>query len=198
MEPLAMLTTLREVLSVLRGAFDEWPAGRHILLSVCIIVPLIGSLVKMHPKIRRPPPTIVFIGLPVSGTLQDALRRGFVNCFASDAVHMRCRHHNLYIGSLGPYEAAIDLMGGNGEGGFDQLVIWHDRDNAAVFKIGNALLRAGWNRCYTSIGNWGDQAIYTRPGSPVRLSMDLSYWAKRRLRIIPTSSDQERDRRCIS
>jgi len=192
-----MLTVLREISSVLRGAFDEWPARRHILLSVCIIVPLIGLFVKMHPEVRPPPPTIAFMGLPVSGTLQDAMRRGFADCSATDAVHMRCRRHNLYIESLGPYEAAVDLVGSSGEGGFDQLIIWHVRDNAAVFKIGDALRRAGWNRCYTSIGNWGDQAIYTRPGSPVRLSMDLSYWANRRLRIIPASSNQERDRPCV-
>ncbi len=54
--------------------------------------------------------------------------------------------------------------------------------------------RHGWRVCFTGEGSRGDQAIYTRANAPVRISMDLSYWGKRRLRVIPEWNN--RDPRC--
>jgi hypothetical protein len=145
--------------------------------------------------VRPPPPSLFFGGLPVSGDLTDARRAGFNICFNLDAIHMRCRRNGVMLENQGPYEAAVDLEGGYGEGGFDQLTLWHDRDNHEVFKIADALMHRGWKRCYTGDDRWGDQAIYTREGSSVRVSMDLSFWGKRRIRIIPEWN--KRERRCI-
>jgi hypothetical protein len=99
----------------------------------------------------------------------------------------------MFLG-FGPFNAALDLNGSNGGGGFDQLTLWHDRDQNAAIPVGNALERQGWQVCFTGEGSRGDQAIYTRPNAPVRISMDLSYWGKRRLRVIPQWND--RDARC--
>lgn len=79
-------------------------------------------------------------------------------------------------------------------GGFDEVILWHDRDNYAVFDITEHLKRLGWKYCYTGMGRWGDQAIFTQEGAPVRISMDLTYYSKRRLRILPEWSN--RARRC--
>jgi hypothetical protein len=99
----------------------------------------------------------------------------------------------MFLG-FGPFNAALDLNGSNGGGGFDQLTLWHDRDQNAAVPVGNALERQGWQVCFTGEGSRGDQAIYTRPNAPVRISMDLSYWGKRRLRVIPEWNN--RDPRC--
>lgn len=138
--------------------------------------------------VRPPPPAVVWHGLPVSGTASDARQAGFADCVDLDATHIRCRRHGVMAENAGPYEAAVDLAGGNGEGGFDHVTLWHDRDNDAVFKIATALEHAGWSRCLTGDGRSGDQAIYTRAGSPVRLSMDISYWGKRRIRVFPVGT----------
>ncbi len=142
--------------------------------------------------VRSPPPTVFFAELPVSGSVADARRAGFVDCVDLDAVHIRCRRHGVSVEHSGPYEAAVDLAGSHGEGGFDQVTVWHDRDNDAVFRIATALERAGWVRCLTGDGRWGDQAVYTRAGSPVRASMDISYWARRRLRFMSAAHPPER------
>lgn len=91
------------------------------------------------------------------------------------------------LGGEGPYDAAVDLRGGDGRGGFDQLILWHDMDQHAVYEIGDMLERRGWRSCYTTVGRgaWGDQKVYTHPRALVTISMDLSYWTKRRLRVIP-------------
>lgn len=143
---------------------------------------------------RAPPPATFYHGLPVSGRLADARRAGFTDCFNLDAVHLRCRRHAMMLAGGGPYEAAVDLEGGYGEGGFDEVTLWHDRDNYAVYAIADAFERAGWKHCYTGDDHWGDQIIYVRPGAPVRVSMDVSYYAKRRLRFIPAWN--RRERRC--
>lgn len=135
--------------------------------------------------IRKPPPSVFFHGLPVSGRLADARRAGFTDCFNMDVVHLRCRRHAVFVSGSGPFEAAVDLEGGEGEGGFDQLVIWHSRDNYAVYAIADALEKAGWKSCSTSENDRGDQAIYRRQGSPVWASEDISYFAKRRIRLLP-------------
>jgi hypothetical protein len=137
-----------------------------------------------------PPPPSWFAGLPVSGSLADALSAGFNKCLV-DPTEMRCRRDGVMLLGHGPFNAALDLDGSNGGGGFDQLILWHDRDQNALVRFGNALERQGWRSCYTGEGNRGDQAIYTHPTARVRLSMDLSYWGKRRLRVIPRWNDRE-------
>lgn len=104
---------------------------------------------------------------------------------------MRCRRHAVMLEGQGPYEAAVDLVGGRGKGGFHELTLWHDTDQYAVYKIRDALRNRGWRYCYTGTDRRGDQVIYTRKGVPVRISMDLSYWGKRRLRLIPEWNDKE-------
>lgn len=129
---------------------------------------------------------MLFDGLPVSGSLATARNAGFTYCIGF-TVDMRCRKQVVTIAGHGPYRAAVDLDGSDGGGGFDQLTLWHDLDQTAVFAVGDALERRGWRSCYrnTSQGDWGDQKIYKRQGAFVRFSMDLSYWGKRRLRVIP-------------
>jgi hypothetical protein len=138
-----------------------------------------------------PPPPLSFEGLPVSGSLADALNAGFTRCRA-DTTEMRCRRGGMMFRGFGPFSAAVDLNGNNGGGGFDQLTMWSDRDQNAAIPVGTALERQGWRSCYTGDGNWGDQAIYTHPDSPVRISIDISYWGKRRLRLIPGWNKRER------
>ena len=104
---------------------------------------------------------------------------------------MRCRRAGVMFLGFGPFNAALDLNGSNGGGGFDQLILWHDRDQNAAIPIGSALERQGWRSCFTGEGHRGDQAIYMRPDAPVRISMDLSYWGKRRLRVIPEWNNRE-------
>ncbi len=145
--------------------------------------------------VRAPPQSVFFGGLPVSGNLRDARHAGFTECVDLDAVHVRCRRRGVTVASIGPYDAAVDLLGSNGEGGFDELTLWDERDNDAVFKIAHFLEETGWSKCLTGNGRSGDQAIYTRKGSPVRFSMDISYWAKRRIRVIP---EWRRDYHCVS
>ena len=93
---------------------------------------------------------------------------------------------------LGPFNAAVDLNGRHGGGGFAQLILWHDRDQGAAIAVGTLLERQGWRSCYTGEGRKGDQAIYSHPLAPVRFSMDLSYWGKRRLRILPAWNQERR------
>lgn len=143
---------------------------------------------------RPPPETTSYLGLPVSGSLSDARRAGFDDCFNFSAIDMRCRRHKVTIMGEGPFEAAVDLVGGDGSGGFEQLTIWHDRDQEGVYPITDRLEAQGWQQCMTQVDERGDQLIYTRRGSPVWISMDLSYWGKRRLRVLPNWN--RRDLRC--
>jgi len=135
---------------------------------------------------------MAFGRLPISGTLADAIGRGFNDCFQSDATRMRCRRHDVMFEGQGPYEAAVDLVGGDGSGGFDQVVFWHNRDQYAVYAIADAFERQGWQSCSTGSDDRGDQIIYTRNGAPFVVSMDLSYYGKRRLRLIPQWNRKER------
>jgi hypothetical protein len=134
-----------------------------------------------HPP---PPPHQSFGGLPVSGSLADALRGGFTRCI-EDTITMRCRRQRVMLEGQGPYEAAVDLVGSDGSGGFNQLTLWHSRDQSAVLAVGRALERQGWSYCLTGNDTRGDYQIYRRRGSPVRIAIDISYWGKRRLRVIP-------------
>lgn len=142
---------------------------------------------------RPPPPHVAFEQLPVSGSLADARFAGFADCLA-DNVAMRCRRDGIRLLGQGPFQAAVDLAESDGSGGFDQLTLWHDRDQSAVFALGEALEHGGWRTCSTGENERGDQAIYWRPGAPVRFSMDISYWGKRRFRVIPAWN--RKDRRC--
>jgi hypothetical protein len=154
-------------------------SGRVLALVPLVLFVACGSQ-------RPPPPGLVFEGLPVSGGPAVARAAGFTWCVEfSNSV--RCRREGVSLGGVGPFDAAVDLRGGGGEGGFDQLILWHDTDQHAVYAIGDMLERRGWRSCYTSMGRgaWGDQKIYTHPRARVRVSMDLSYWIKRRLRVIP-------------
>ena len=131
-----------------------------------------------------PPPPLWIGGLPVSGSLADARSAGFNRCIAYN-TEMRCRRSGVMLLGQGPYSAAVDLAGSDGSGGFDHLILWHDGDQSALIAVTAVLERQGWRACYTGEGRWGDQAIYTRTGAAMHFSMDLSYWAKRRLRVFP-------------
>lgn len=144
--------------------------------------------------VRAPPPALFYGDLPVSGNLADARAAGFDDCFNMDSIHMRCRRHGVMLENQGPYEAAVDLVGSDGRGGFDQLILWHERDNNAVYKVTELLKKRGWHYCYTGTDYRGDQLILTRKGLSIRMSMDLSYWGKRRLRLIPQWN--QKDQRC--
>ena len=138
------------------------------------------------------PPSIVFGGLPISGSLDDAKRAGFTDCIYMDAVRLRCRRHEVTLLGQGPYEAAVDFRRADGTGGFDQVTLWHDWDQYAVYKIRDELIRQGWHFCRTGTDERGDQVIFTHPRTSARISMDLSYWGKRRLRVIPGWNKKER------
>jgi len=156
------------------------------------ILPALALLAGCDRPHRPPPPRLMFDGLPVSGSLADARRAGFTDC-ASDGNTLRCRRHDASLAGVGPYEAAVDLVGGDGGGGFDQVILWHGQDQYAVYRITDALEKQGWLSCSTMTAERGDQQIYTRKGAPVRISMDLSYWGKRRVRVLPNWS---KERRC--
>lgn len=159
--------------------------------SAWLLVPLLLAGCGPH---RPPPARLMFGALPVSGSMADAQRAGFTDCLKTDAISLRCRRHGVMLDGAGPYEAALDLVGGDGSGGFDQLILWHDQDQEAVYTITDALEKQGWQHCNTATAeDRGDQIIYTRKGERVRISMDLSYWDKRRLRVLPAWS---KERRC--
>jgi hypothetical protein len=133
---------------------------------------------------RQPPPSRSFQGLPVSGTLADARRAGFTRCI-SDPVSMRCRLSDIKVEGEGTYEAAVDLVGSDGNGGFDILTMWSDRGETALFAAGEALERKGWRSCILGHGDVGEQQVFTHPHVPFFYTMDISYWMHRRLRLIP-------------
>ena len=133
----------------------------------------------------EPPSKLTFGGLPISGSLADARGMGFNDCFQLNVIEMRCRRHNVTFLGRGPYEAAIDVAGGDGRGGFRQVMLWHDSDQYAVYAIGNELEKLGWQYCSTYNIDRADQAIYMRKGARFRVSMDLSYYDKRRVRLLP-------------
>jgi hypothetical protein len=163
---------------------SRWHIASVILLVVGVVC---GTILLAHDwQQSPPPPSLAFDGLPISGSLKDATRMGFTDCYQSDATRMRCRRHGVIIEGHGPFEAAVDLVGSDGSGGFDQLILWHDRDQYAVYAVADLFEHQGWHSCNTGNQNWGDQIIYKRKGARFRVSMDLSYYAKRRLRLIPT------------
>jgi hypothetical protein len=141
---------------------------------------------------HSPPPALQsYSGLPVSGSLADARRAGFGDCFDYTAIDMRCRRHNVKLLGQGPYEAAVDLGGGDGSGGFAQLTLWSEEDQDGVFPVTDQLEKQGWQQCMIGTDERGELLVYTRPGSPVWIAMDLSYWGKRRLRVLPNWNRRE-------
>ncbi|NLS25525.1 hypothetical protein S2M10_04920 [Sphingomonas sp. S2M10] len=161
---------------------EHWHRG--VWPAAALAIALLGTGCRSDPP-TPPPPSIAYAGLPVSGSLADARRSGFENCLQMDGGHLRCRRSGVMLLGEGPYEAALDLLGGDGSGGFRQITLWHDRDQSAVLKVGDALKRQGWSFRYTGEGGRGDQMILIRKDAPVHFSIDLSYWGKRRVRILP-------------
>jgi hypothetical protein len=182
---------------------QQWPrAGR--LPSRLFLIPVAALALAMatfsfahwrwNARIGLPPARLFFDGLPVAGSLRDAQKEGFTQCIDLITT-LRCRRDGVALLRYGPFNAAVDLAGGDGRGGFRQLTLWHNRDQDGAIDIGRELQRQGWQSCLTSLHNWGDQHILRRKGSPVRVSIDLSYYGKRRIRIMPESQAPEPD--CI-
>ncbi len=156
-------------------------------LAVLIAIPLLAGC-DARGADRAPPARLVFDKLPVGGSLADAHSLGFIHCLRFTTT-MRCRRQGVRLLGQGPYSAAVDLVGSDGRGGFDQLILWHDADQSAVLDVGSLLERQGWQDCRTGTERKGDQHIYMRRGSPVLISIDISYWGKRRIRVIPEWND---------
>jgi hypothetical protein len=159
-----------------------------------------GALVLFAPVTgcsprRSPPPSLWFDGLPVAGSLADAKRAGFNTC-VSFTTYLHCRRFGVTIAGLGPFDAALDLYGSDGSGGFDELTVWNSKDSEYVFSLADALRNQGWSECFTGRGTGdqavGDQAIYSRKGASAFISLDLSYWATRRFRVIPNWKRSEK------
>lgn len=130
-----------------------------------------------------PPPNLGAEGLPVMGDQAFAERLGFTPCFpTSNAI--RCRKDGVMLFGKGPFRGAVDMKEGKGSG-FYELTLWHDSDQDAVLAVNPVLKANGWTLCRTGQEDRGDQEVWTRPGSRVRFSTDISYWGKRRLRILP-------------
>lgn len=136
------------------------------------------------PDNRTPPRNTALDGLPITGSVPFAQSLGFKRCLDFNA-YLRCRREGIMFAGEGPYSGAVDSSGTDGRGGFHNLTLWSEQDQFAVTKVGLRLLAAGWKLCRTGTADRGDQSIYTKAGSPVRVSIDASYWGKRRLRILP-------------
>ncbi|WP_235524001.1 hypothetical protein [Sphingomonas sp. Leaf33] len=143
-----------------------------------------ATLAACQPAPPPPPPANVsFDGLPVTGTRAFAEQLGFTPCIDTGSA-LRCRRGGVTILGAGPYQGAVDVARRQAAG-FSQLTLWHDTDQSALFAVVEALGIRGWQRCRTGSENQGDQEIWTKAGARVRFSMDLSYWGKRRLRVLP-------------
>ncbi len=176
---------------MLRELAEDWARPGMLVPTACAVLLMAAILVAGREPVRTPPPALAFAGLPVSGTADAARNAGFTRCVRIDAFRLRCRRAPVMLFGEGPYEAAVDLIGSKGQGGFAYLTLWQNGHQEAVYKLVEALQRQGWRHCETGNGRWGDQDIYTHPGAPVRVSMDLSYYGKRRVRFLPLS-DPER------
>jgi hypothetical protein len=132
----------------------------------------------------KPPRNLLIDGLPVTGSLAFAHQSGFRQCLDFNNA-LRCRRDGIFLLGAGPYSGAVDSGGSDGGEGLRQLILWSDRDQDAVLSIGAKLAERGWALCRTGTQDRGDQDIYTRAGSRARVSIDISYWGKRRLRLLP-------------
>jgi hypothetical protein len=97
----------------------------------------------------------------------------------------------------GPYEAAVDVHGSDGQSGFDNLTLWDDNDQRSLYRIIVSLHQKGWRFCVTNTGHAGDQAIFTHEGASVRISLDISYYGDRRLRVFPIGLPQRLSSGCV-
>lgn len=131
-----------------------------------------------------PPANLSFEGLPVMGDLAFARNAGFTRCMELGR-YLRCRREGVAFGGGGPYQAAVDAVGREGASGFQELSLWSDTDQSALSRVGDDLVAQGWDECRTGEEDRGDQRILTKAGSPVRISIDITYWGNRRLRILP-------------
>jgi hypothetical protein len=164
---------------------------------VCGSAAILGLVVTACTSDQPPPPPLEFSGVPASGSLALATRSGFTSCFNVDAIRIRCRKHRVLFLGQGPYQAAIDLKGSKGQSGFDHVVLWHDEDQRALYDVLVPLYRQGWRACITGTERAGDQAIFTLAGAPVWISVDISYYGKRRLRIFPKTIAPKLSSACI-
>lgn len=131
-----------------------------------------------------PPANLSFEGLPITGNLDFARSAGFTRCMELGR-YLRCRREGITFGGSGPYHAAVDAVGREGASGFHELSLWSETDQSALSRVGNAMVADGWQECRTGEEDRGDQRILTKAGSSVRISIDITYWGNRRLRIIP-------------
>lgn len=152
--------------------------------SVLAIATLVLATACSGGPEQAPPPNTSLNGLPITGSVPFAKSLGFTRCLDFNA-YLRCRREGIMFAGEGPYSGAVDSSGTDGRSGFDQLTMWSEQDQFVVTKVGLRLLAAGWTLCRTGTADRGDQSIYTKAGSPVRVSIDASYWGKRRLRVLP-------------
>lgn len=151
------------------------------------IVTLLLAVTGCAPN-RPPPPETSFAGLPVTGDMAAARRAGFTRCINMDAVNVRCRKSGIRLFGQGPYVAALDMRGSEGQSGFRHVTVWSDEDQRALYQVPAALTGQGWRFCYTGSDRAGDQAVFEHPDVPFVMFMDISYWGKRRIRIYPRGS----------
>lgn len=158
---------------------------------------MLGLLATGCTPDRPPPPPLLFAGLPASGSLAFARKLGFNACFNMDAIRVRCRKPRVLFLGQGPYEAAVDLSGSKGQSGFNHVVMWHADDQRALYDVLIPLYRRGWRACITGTERAGDQAIFILASASVWISVDISYYGKRRLRIFPRSVTPKLSSACI-
>ena len=155
------------------------------VLAPAILASILPLAAACAPE-RSPPPNSALEGLPITGSVPFAKSLGFTRCLDFNA-YLRCRREGIMFAGEGPYSGAVDSSGTDGRGGFQGLTLWSEQDQFAVTKVGQRLIAAGWTLCRTGTADRGDQSIYTKPGSSIRVSIDASYWGKRRLRVLPES-----------
>lgn len=164
------------------------PSNRFLLVPSALVAMLLILPFIVHwrtiSSYGAPPAAQRFDGLLVAGNLRDALAAGFTYCIDFN-VTLRCRRNGLMLLGFGPFDAAVDLAGGDGRGGFNQLILWHKGSQDVPVDVSQYLENHGWASCITARGNWGDQHIFMRKGAPVRISIDISYYGRRRIRVIP-------------
>lgn len=136
-----------------------------------------------------PPPRLSFQGLPVTGDLDLARQAGFTSCLEYN-IYFRCRREGVMFEGVGPFHAAVDARGTDGASGFREVSLWSVENQHILPRLARRLVSEGWSECRTGEEDRGDQHILTKAGSPVRLSIDITYWGNRRLRILPEAGQE--------
>jgi hypothetical protein len=147
---------------------------RLLSLSAFALLPLAACDKPPPPIPAAIAPAAVYEGLPLTGNQGTALAAGFRECMEVNRA-VRCTKRDVPVLGVGPYTAAIDLAGTGPVPLFDHVTLWHDRDQGAILDIGDTLKRGGWKSCLS-----GDFEYYGRADTPVRVTIDASYWGKRR------------------